>query len=93
MTFGVGTFGNSGACAQYANGEGPMPLIAGASMTLIPNMTSEPEVTGVGEPSLSPSKRMSAPRSEASSSSRPSGLRDESKGSSANRLTCSLSPS
>src|SRR6476646_4471613 len=27
MTSGVGTFGNSGACAQYANGAaGPMPL-------------------------------------------------------------------
>src|SRR6266568_3175716 len=27
MTTGVGTFGNSGACARYANGaEGPMPL-------------------------------------------------------------------
>ena len=30
MSSGVGTFGNSGAGAQYANGaEGPMPLIAG----------------------------------------------------------------
>ena len=89
MTSGVGTFGNLGACAQYANGEGPTPLIAGASMTLIPNMTlSEPEVTGVGEPS-------STPKSEAffSSSSRPSSFRDKSKGSSASRLTCSLSPS
>jgi hypothetical protein len=73
-----------------------MPLIAGPSMTWIPNMTlSWPEVTGVGEPSLSPSNKMSTPKSEAffSSSSRPSGFRDRSKGSSASRLTCSLSPS
>ena len=54
-----------------------------------------PEVTGVGEPSLSPSNRMSTPKSEAflSSSSRPSGFLDKSKGSSASRLTCLRSPS
>ena len=88
MTSGVGTFGNLGACAQYANGEGPTPLIAGASMTLIPNMTlSEPEVTGVGEPS-------STPKSEALLlEQQQTPFRDKSKGSSASRLTCSLSPS